>query len=83
MLEDPTLLHANIKGADKPAHVRSLIGAFVICILESIISKLDTSEISIFQLVSEQAGLGMTWSKIPKRGFLTMRLHVSRITFSI
>ena len=29
---------ANNKGADQPAHLHSLISAFVICILESIIS---------------------------------------------
>ena len=39
---------ANNKGADQPAHPRSLISAFVICLLESIISRLATSEISIF-----------------------------------
>ena len=36
------------KGADQPAHPRSLISAFVIGLLESIISGLATSEISIF-----------------------------------
>ena len=39
---------ANNKGADQPAHPRSLISAIVIRLLESIISKLATSEISIF-----------------------------------
>ena len=39
---------ANNKGADQPAHPRSLISAFVIRLLESIISKHATSEISIF-----------------------------------
>ena len=39
---------ANNKGADQPAHPRSLISAFVFCILESIISRLATSKISIF-----------------------------------
>ena len=39
---------ANNKGADQPAHPRRLISAFVIRFLESIISKLATSEISIF-----------------------------------
>ena len=39
---------ANNKGADQPAHVRSLISAFVIGSLERIISKLATGEISIF-----------------------------------
>ena len=38
----------NNKGADQPARPRSLIGACDICLLESIISKLATSEISFF-----------------------------------
>ena len=36
------------KGIDQPAHLCSLIGAFVIHLLESILFKLATSEISIF-----------------------------------
>ena len=36
------------KGADQPAHMRSLISAFVIQLLKSIISRLATSKISIF-----------------------------------
>ena len=39
---------ANNTGADQPAHPRSLISAFVICVLESTISTLATSEISVF-----------------------------------
>ena len=39
---------ANNTGTDQPAHPRSLISAFVIPFLESIISKLATTEISIF-----------------------------------
>ena len=38
---------ANNKGADQPAHACSLISAFVICLLETIISKLAPSEISL------------------------------------
>ena len=38
----------NNTGADQPAHPRSLISAFVIRLLESIISRLATSKISIF-----------------------------------
>ena len=38
---------ANSKGADQTALRRSLISAFVIRLLESIISKLATGEISI------------------------------------
>ena len=44
--KEPCLpVFANIKGADQPAHPRSLISAFVIRLLESIISKLATGEI--------------------------------------
>ena len=39
---------ANNTGTDKPAHLRSLVSAFVIHFLESIICKLATGEISIF-----------------------------------
>ena len=39
---------ANTKDADQPAHPRSLISVFVIRCLESTISELATSEISIF-----------------------------------
>ena len=38
---------ANNKGADQPVHLHRLISAFVIRFLESIISKLATSNISI------------------------------------
>ena len=39
---------ANNKGADQPAHPGSLISVFVIHFLKSIISKLASSEISVF-----------------------------------
>ena len=39
---------ANNKGADQPAHSRSLISDFVLHFLESILSKLATSEITTF-----------------------------------
>ena len=42
----------NYKGAGKPGHLHRLISAFVICFLESIISKLAICEISIFKLVT-------------------------------
>ena len=42
----------NNKGADKTAHPRRLISAFVIRLLKIIISKLATSEISNFHVVS-------------------------------
>ena len=62
----------NNRGADQPTHLRRLISAFVIPFLESIISKLATSEISIFLLVSvaEQAGLYFVFSETLKTGFV-------------
>ena len=55
----------NNKGADQPAHRRSLISAFVFRFLESIISKLATSEISTLLLVSvaEQVCLNLALSE--------------------
>ena len=65
----------NNKGADQPAHPRSLISAFVIRLLESIICKLATGEISILKLVSvaEETGFKLTLSETPKKGFLATR----------
>ena len=56
-------------------HPRSLISAFVIRFLESIIRKLASGEISLFQLVSvaEEAGLNLALSENPKTGFLATR----------
>ena len=64
------------KGADQPAHSCSLISAFAVHCLDSVIPLLAIDEISRLQLVSvaEQAGLSLTWSQIPKTGFLVMRL---------
>ena len=62
----------NIKGADQPAQPRSLISAFVVRCLDSIILLLATAEISRLQLASddEQPGLSLIWSETPKIGFL-------------
>ena len=48
IIENLHLLHAYNKGADQPAHLRSLISAFVIGNLESVISKLASYQILIF-----------------------------------
>ena len=67
---------ANNKGATQPANPCSMIIAFVIHILESIIiiSRLATGEISIFFRVSvaQQAGLKLALSDTPKTGFLAL-----------
>ena len=53
--------------AYQPAHLCSLISAFVIPLLECIQSRHTTSEISYFRLVSvaEQAALNLTFSEPP------------------
>ena len=51
MQDNLTLLHANIKGTDKPAHPCSLISAIVIRYLKIVVIfvvKLAPCEISIF-----------------------------------
>ena len=57
--------------ADQHGHPRSLISAFVVCFLESIISNLATGEISIFKLVSvaERTGLKLVLSKTQRQVF--------------
>ena len=57
--------YANNKGADQTAHPRSLISAFVVRSLDSIISLVSRSEISRFWIASEaeQAGLNLNWSQ--------------------
>ena len=64
----------NNKDTDQPANPRRLINTFDVCTLKSI-SKLATSKISIFWLVSvaEQADLNLTLSETPKTGFDEVR----------
>ena len=63
--------YVNNKGADQPAHPRSLISAFVVRCLDSIIPLLAIAEISRLKLssVAEQAGSSLTWSKTKNIGF--------------
>ena len=71
------MLYANNKGADQPAHPRSLISAFVFRCLDSIIPLVSKSEISSIYLasVAAHAGLCLTWSQTLKTGFLITRLN--------
>ena len=69
--------YANNKGADQPAHPRSLSSTFVVRCLDSIIPLVTISEISSLCLasVAAQAGLSLQWSQTPKTGSLMMRLN--------
>ena len=70
------MAYATNKGTDQSAHPRSLISAFFVRYLDSIIHLLAISEISSLLLVSvaEQAGFSHTLSQTPKTGFLVTRL---------
>ena len=69
--------YTNNKGAGQPAYPRSLISAFVVCCLDSIIPLVSSSEISSLCLasVAAQDGLCFTWSQTSKTGFLVTRLR--------
>ena len=66
---------ANNKGADQPAHLRSLISAFVNRELKMIISSLAMWRISNYELVhlAQQACLNITLSQNKKIDFLVSR----------
>ena len=76
--------YANNKGAVQPVHLRSLIRAFVVCCLESIIPLVSISEISSQYLasVAAQASLNLPSSQTPKTGFLVTRLILESTRFS-
>ena len=70
--------YANNKGADQPAHPRSLISTFVVRCLDSMICIHAISNDSRFSLasVAEQVGLNLTCSKIPEDTFSRDAAHM-------
>ena len=72
------MVYANNKGADHPANPHSLISTFVVRYLDSVKCMLALSKVSRFWLVpvAEQAGLNLTWSKIPEDTFLRDVAHI-------
>ena len=67
-----TLLYANNKVTDQPAHPRSLISAFYVHFLENILATIHTCKTSRFYLVSvaEQVSSSLTWAQTSKTVFL-------------
>ena len=65
--------YANNIGADQPAHPRSLISAFVVHCLDSVMSLVPVIEISSLMVASaaEQAGLNLTLSETPEDTFFS------------
>ena len=74
--------YGNNKGADQPAHPRSLISTFVVLCLDSTTPLIVIFKISRLQLayVAEQAGLNLTWSKSPDDMF---SCDVAHLPFSL
>ena len=61
MQENLTLVHAGNKGACLYSYPRSLISAFIVGLLESIIFKYASFKISFYLVsVTEQTGLSLT-----------------------
>ena len=71
--------YTNNKGADQPAHPRSLISAFVVRCLDSVIAIVSVTKIPSLMLasVAEQANLSLTWSETPEDTILIMRRNQS------
>ena len=69
------------QSADQPAHPRSLIGAFVVRCLDSVMSLVSVSKISSLMLasVAEQASLSLTWSETPEDTFSRDEAHIFAI----
>ena len=57
--------YANNKGTGQPAHPRSLISAFVVRCLDSVMSLVSVTKISSIMIasVAEQASMSLTWSE--------------------
>ena len=70
-MRKPVLPYANNKGVDQPAHPRSLISAFVVCCLDSVMSLVSVTKILSLMLtsVAEQARLSLTWLETPEDMF--------------
>ena len=73
--------YANNKGADQPVHPRSLISAFVVHCLDSVMSLVSITKISSLMLdfVAEQASLSLTWSNTPEDTFCHDEAHIPLI----
>ena len=75
-MRKPVMPYRKNKGADQPAHLCSLISAFVVRCLDSILPLVSISKTSSLCLasVAAQAFLSLPWSETPKTGFLVTRL---------
>ena len=84
-MRNVSLSYAKNKGAEQPAHPRTLISAFVVRCLDSIISLDSIAEISRLKLpsVAAQAGLCLGWSETPEDTFSHGVAHLFSDYFNI
>ena len=75
------LSYANNKGADQPAHPRSLISAFVVRCLDSVMSLVSVTKISSLMLasVAEQANFSLAWSETPEDTYCRVVAHIKTL----
>ena len=68
--------YANNKGADEPVHPRSLISAFVVRCLDSVMSLVSVTNISSLMLAAVAAQAVCVWPgrKLPKSCFVVLWL---------
>ena len=73
---------ANNKGAYQPGHPRSLISAFVVRYLDSIIHMFAIVILSRLWLasVAEQAGLSLIWPQTPEDRFYRDEAHIMYVS---
>ena len=77
--------YAYNKDADHPAHPRSLISAFIVHCLDSIMSLDSIAEISRLYLASVAAQTCCAWrgQKLPKTRFVMSRLVYSGVSLAV
>ena len=70
--------YVNNKGTGQPVHARSLIRAFVVHCLDSVMSLVSVTTISSLMLasVAEQASLSLTWLETPEDTFSHGEAHM-------
>ena len=74
--------YANNKGADLPAHPRSLMNAFIVRCLDSAVSVTKFSNLMLAS-VAEQTGLSLTWSETPEDTFSHDEAHMITLSYCL
>ena len=77
--------YANNKGADQLVHLHSLISAFVVHCLDSVMSLVSVTKNSSLMLgsVGEQASLSLTWSETPEDTFSHDEAHLLIVLIAV